>query len=122
MFGWLPWTVHALTDRHPKTRQQWNRQQRFVGIPGLGRVYRDYMVNQSRNERNDYLRQLYGFGDSGNPVGMYPWLSELNDSNPGAQALGQGAGAVGIGAMMRIYGQEMKKYHPDRQYTDVSYY
>lgn len=122
MLGWLPWTVHELTDRHPKTARDWNRQQRFAGIPGLGGLYRGYMVNQSLNERNDYLRSLYGYGNSGNPVGMFPWLSGVNNNNPGAQALGQTAGAVGLGAIMRIYGNEMKKYHPDKQYRDVSYY
>lgn len=72
------------------------------------------MVEQSRNERNAYMRNLYGYGNSGNPVGMYPWLSELNDTNPGAGALGS-AVSTGIPAIMRIYGREMRNHQPDKQ-------
>lgn len=74
------------------------------------------MVSQSTNERNDYLRNLYGYGTSGNPIGMYPWLSGLNNNNPTAQAIGNMAQATGIGAIMRIYGSGKRDNKPDQRY------
>lgn len=109
MFGWVPWTFHELTNRHPKTALEWNRQQRFARIPGLGSLYANYMVGASNNERNAELRSLYGYGDSGDPVGRYPWLAGINSTNPGAGVAGSLAGSAlgmgGLNAIMRIYGR-----------------
>lgn len=106
-FGDVYDILNSLYNIHPSKRQ-WELQQNAASVPVAGGIYRDWMVGRSTNERNDYTRDLYGI--KWDDI-KYPWLSGVTNTNPTGRAIGQSMAATAIPAIMKIYGDDKKKYH-----------